>query len=109
MGKDFFIAPVMSRMRNEISQEVEEIRRSLSSHPSIDYHARVAEFVAPYSLKVGNETIRAEMIFLCTGSKPFVPPIKGLESVGYQTSDTVLRRPTMNRQWFIIMRWRSKR
>lgn len=82
---------VMSRMRNEISQEVEEIRRSLSSHPNIDHHARVAEFVAPYTMKVGDETIRAQMIFLCTGSKPFIPPIKGLEGVGYQTSDTVLR------------------
>ena len=82
---------VMSRMRNEISHEVEEIRRSLSGHPNIDYHAKTAEFVAPYTLKVGNETIRAQMIFLCTGSKPFIPTIKGLESAGYQTSDTVLR------------------
>jgi len=31
------------------------------------------------------------MIFLCTGSKPAIPPIKGLEEAGYLTSDTVLK------------------
>ncbi|WP_332882049.1 FAD-dependent oxidoreductase [Methanosarcina horonobensis] len=30
------------------------------------------------------------MIFLCTGSKPAVPPVRGLEEAGYITSDTVL-------------------
>jgi dihydrolipoamide dehydrogenase len=30
------------------------------------------------------------MIFLCTGSKPIVPPINGLKEVGYLTSDTLL-------------------
>jgi len=82
---------VMKRMRNSISEEVEEIRQSLSSHPKIDYYPTVAEFVAPYTMKVGNETIRAKMIFLCTGSKPFIPPVKGLEEAGYLTSDTLLK------------------
>ena len=30
------------------------------------------------------------MILLCTGSRPFIPPIKNLENVGYLTSDTLL-------------------
>jgi mycothione reductase len=41
-------------------------------------------------LKVGKETINAKMIILGTGSKPAVPPIKGLEKTGYLTSDTIL-------------------
>jgi len=45
-------------------------------------------------MKVGDETITSKMIFLCTGSKPKIPPIKRLEKVGYHTSDTVLK---MNR------------
>ncbi|HHO57517.1 MAG TPA: hypothetical protein ENJ70_03085 [Thermoplasmatales archaeon] len=28
--------------------------------------------------------------FLCTGSKPFIPPIKGIEKIDYHTSDTIL-------------------
>jgi dihydrolipoamide dehydrogenase len=35
--------------------------------------------------------ITSKMIFLCTGSKPVIPPINGLEKVGYLTSDTLLK------------------
>src|ERR671921_2042430 len=30
------------------------------------------------------------MIVLCTGSKPVIPQIKGLENIAYHTSDTIL-------------------
>ncbi|HWU39896.1 MAG TPA: dihydrolipoyl dehydrogenase, partial [Candidatus Acidoferrum sp.] len=82
---------IMNRMRSSISEQVEGIRRGLSSHPRIDYYPAVAEFIAPYTLKVVNETIRAKMIFLCTGSRPYIPPVKGLEEAGYLTSDTLLK------------------
>ena len=45
-------------------------------------------------LKVGKDTITSKTIFLCTGSKPLIPPIEGLEKAGYLTSDTLLE---MNR------------
>src|SRR3712207_5594448 len=34
--------------------------------------------------------MRSKMIFICTGSKPIIPPIKGLEGITYHTSDTIL-------------------
>jgi dihydrolipoamide dehydrogenase len=86
----------MERMRTLIARDIAMIRRGLSRSENIDYYPAVAEFVGPYTLKVGDETITSKLIFLCTGSKPFIPPIKGLGEVGYLTSDTVLkltRRP----------------
>jgi len=85
---------VMERMRTLIYKEIDAIRQGLSHSKNIDYYSTAAEFVAPYTLKVGEETIRSDMILLCTGSKPIAPPIEGLERVGYQTSDTILK---MNR------------
>jgi mycothione reductase len=85
---------VMERMRTLIYKDINMIRQGLSHSENIDYYPAVAEFVSPYKLKVGDETITSKMIFLCTGSKPVMPPIKGLEKVGYLTSDTVLK---MNR------------
>jgi len=81
---------VMERMKKDISKDIDMIREGLSSDPNIDYYHEVAEFVAPYTLKVGNETITSKMIFLCTGSKPIIPSINGLDEAGYLTSDTVL-------------------
>jgi len=82
---------VMERMRTLIYKDINMIRQGLSHSENIDYYPAVAEFISPYTLKVGDETITSKMIFLCIGSKPIIPPIKGLDEVGYLTSDTVLR------------------
>jgi len=82
---------VMERMRNIISGDINKIRQGLSQSKHVDYYPEAAEFVAPYTLKVGDETITAKMIVLCTGSKPAIPPIKGIEKTGYLTSDTILK------------------
>ena len=81
---------IMERMRTLIQRDIEMIRQGLLQSGNIDYYAKVAEFVRPYTLKVGDETITSELILLCTGSKPTIPPIKGLEKVGYLTSDSFL-------------------
>ena len=82
---------IMNRMRTLIGKDIDSIREGLSSSPNIDYYHAAAEFVSPYTLKVENEMIRSKMIFLCTGSKAIIPLIEGLESVGYLTSDTILK------------------
>jgi mycothione reductase len=81
---------VMERMRNIIHGDINKVRQGLSQSKHVDYYPEAAEFVAPYTLKVGAETITAKMIVLGTGSKPAVPPIKGIEETGYLTSDTIL-------------------
>jgi mycothione reductase len=67
------------------------IRESLSRVKNLDYYASTAEFTAPYTLRVGEETLKSGMIFLCTGSRPVIPAIRGLEETGYLTSDTLLK------------------
>ena len=81
---------VMGRMRSIIDADINSIREGLSSSPNIDYYPAPAEFTAPYTLKIENETIHSNMIFLSIGSKPTISPIKGLREVGYHTSDTIL-------------------
>jgi len=82
---------VMERMRTFISGDINTIRQGLFGSENIDYYPAVAEFVEPYTLKVYNTTITSKLIFLCTGSKPITPPIKGLQKIGYHTSDTILK------------------
>jgi mycothione reductase len=82
---------VMERMRSIINRDITAIRKGLSNSKNIDYYTDAAEFTAPYTLNVGNETITSKMIFLCTGSRPSIPSIEGLHETGYLTSDTVLQ------------------
>ncbi|MBP2030550.1 dihydrolipoamide dehydrogenase [Methanohalophilus levihalophilus] len=93
---------VMERMRKSISSDIEMIRSGLQETEDFDYYPEVAEFISPYTLKVGDETITASMIFLCTGSKTLIPPIKGLENTEYLTSDTVLQMTSLPNSIVII-------
>lgn len=85
---------VMERMRTLIQKDIDMIRNGLKQSPNIDYYSTQTEFITPYTLKVDDETITSKTIFLCTGSKPKIPPINGIKKVTYYTSDTILK---MNR------------
>ena len=82
---------IMERMRRTIREDIEAVREGLTENPYLDYYHESAEFISPYTLKVGDKTLYSKMIFLCTGSRPAIPPVKGLEEAGYLTSDTVLQ------------------
>ncbi|MDD3247841.1 MAG: dihydrolipoyl dehydrogenase [Methanosarcina sp.] len=89
--KDIDFRMIMERMRRRIEEDIDMIRQGLTESTYLDYYPEAAEFTSPYTLKVGEETLHSEMIFLCTGSKPAIPPVKGLEETGYLTSDTVIK------------------
>ncbi len=82
---------VMKRMRSLIDADINSIREGLSSSENIDYYHATAEFVSPYALKVKDDTIEGKMIFLTTGSRAIIPPVKGLDGVRYHTSDSIIR------------------
>jgi mycothione reductase len=89
--KNIYFKKIMERMRNTINKDINDIRQGLSQSKHVDYYHETAVFVAPYTIKVGNEIIKAKMIVLGIGSKPSVPPIKGIEKTAYLTSDTILK------------------
>src|SRR2546428_547443 len=100
--KEIDFGKIMERMRTLIYEEINAIRKGLSSSENIDYYQSMAEFVSPYTLKVGGDTITSKMIFLCIGSKTIIPPIKGLEETGYLTSDTVLKLTALPKSIAIV-------
>ncbi|MDG6244518.1 MAG: dihydrolipoyl dehydrogenase [Methanolobus sp.] len=93
---------VMDRMRSTISEDIEGIKHGYTHITRLDFYNEAAEFVSPYTMKAGEETITAKMIFLCTGSKPAIPPVKGLDDVDYLTSDDVLELTELPQSLVII-------
>lgn len=81
---------VMDRMHSHINPEIDSIRNGLSRAKGIDYYPETAKFVEPYTLEVDGQLIKSDLIILCTGSRPLIPPIEGLDETGYLTSKTVL-------------------
>ena len=87
-GVDF--PAIMQRMRDSVNKDIRSIEESLNQATAVDYYRAVAEFTGPYTLRVGEEEIKGDMILLCSGSRPAIPDIKGLQETGYLTSDTLL-------------------
>lgn len=48
-----------------------------------------AEFLSPTEVKAGDDIITARRFIIATGSRPFIPPIPGLEAVPYLTNETI--------------------
>ncbi len=88
--KDIPFKQVMARMQELIGEDMQNIKMGLSEAPGIDYYQTRASFIGPMTMKVGRETITGKTILLCTGSRPKIPRIPGLEKLDYHTSDTIL-------------------
>ncbi len=52
-----------------------------------------ALFVDDKVVEVGNVGLTAENIVIAAGSRPFIPPVAGLDQIDYHTSDTIMRLP----------------
>ena len=93
---------VIARMRSLIDKDINMIRTGLTNSENIDFYQTAAEFVSPYTLKVGDKTLTSKMIFLSIGSRPLIPPIDGLEKTGYLTSDTIIKNTQLPKSIAII-------
>ena len=80
---------IMRRTRGFTSHDREAIEEAIWEVPGLDFYPERAEFVSDYTLRVGEETIKGENIFLATGARPLIPPIEGLGEVEYLTNDNV--------------------
>jgi len=69
------------------NQGVEKWMRGLKNASVLQGHAR---FTGPRTLKVGDEEIGAEKIFLNVGARPLVPKLPGLENVPYLTNESIM-------------------
>jgi pyruvate/2-oxoglutarate dehydrogenase complex dihydrolipoamide dehydrogenase (E3) component len=48
-----------------------------------------ARFTGPREVEAGGTTVRARRFVIATGSRPFVPPIPGVDTVPYMTNETL--------------------
>jgi pyruvate/2-oxoglutarate dehydrogenase complex dihydrolipoamide dehydrogenase (E3) component len=46
-------------------------------------------FISPRQVTAGDHLITARRVIIATGSSPFVPPIPGLDTVPYETNETI--------------------
>ncbi len=81
----------------EVMDRVHRVIQTIEPHDSAERYARLgvdvvrghARITSPWTVEVGGRTLTTRAIVIAAGARPFVPPIPGLEEVGYFTSDTL--------------------
>ncbi|HSQ02788.1 MAG TPA: FAD-dependent oxidoreductase [Burkholderiales bacterium] len=85
----------------DVMERVQRVIRTVEPHDSVARYTALgveclhgeAKITTPYTVEVkdaaGTRTLTTRAIVIAAGARPFVPPIPGIEEVGYLTSDTV--------------------
>ena len=81
----------------EVMERVQRIIKKIEPHDSIERYRGLgvdviegeAKIVSPWSVEVNGQTITTRNIIVATGARPFIPPIEGIDSVQYYTSDNL--------------------
>ena len=86
---DFDFSDVMDRVQRVIGTV--EPHDSVERYQSlgVDCVQGEARIRSPYEVEVNGKVLTTRNIVIAAGARPFVPPIPGIESVGYYTSDSL--------------------
>ncbi len=89
--RDIDFSHIVERMRESLRKSRDEIRSSIPLSEKLDFYEGEGHFVRDYTIEVNGGTIKGDRVFIASGSRPLIPPIKGLEDVGYLTNESVLQ------------------
>ncbi|MCZ6668230.1 MAG: FAD-dependent oxidoreductase [Gammaproteobacteria bacterium] len=81
----------------EVMERVQKVIAKIEPHDSVERYTGLgvdviegeARIVSPWSVEVNGRTITTRNIIVATGARPFIPPIEGIETVQYYTSDNL--------------------
>ena len=77
-------------------------QKQIDKRPKLRLYRGHARFVAAHQLKVGEDSLESEKIFIDTGARPSIPLIVGLETVPYLTNESVMRLTTVPEHLLIL-------
>jgi pyruvate/2-oxoglutarate dehydrogenase complex dihydrolipoamide dehydrogenase (E3) component len=95
-------------------ERVQRVVRTIEPHDSAQRYTGLgveciqgeARITSPWSVEVktaqGTQTLSTRAIVIAAGARPFVPPIPGIEEVGYVTSDTIWSLRALPRRLLVL-------
>jgi dihydrolipoamide dehydrogenase len=80
---------IMKRTKEFVEHDRHPMEDAITQIEGLSFYPVQGEFIDDYTMQVGDEVIKADTIFLASGARPFIPPIKGIEDIDYLTNDNV--------------------
>ncbi len=99
----------------EVMERVQSVIKTIAPHDSVERYTDLgvdvvqgsAKIVSPWEVDITREDgsrqrLTTRSIVIATGARPFVPPIPGIEEVGYLTSDNVWELRELPRRLVVL-------
>jgi pyruvate/2-oxoglutarate dehydrogenase complex dihydrolipoamide dehydrogenase (E3) component/uncharacterized membrane protein YdjX (TVP38/TMEM64 family) len=99
----------------EVMERVQRVVREIEPHDSVERYTGLgveviegsAKIVSPWEVELtrhngATEKLSTRSIVIAAGARPFVPPIPGIEEVGYLTSDNVWKLRELPRRLVVL-------
>jgi pyruvate/2-oxoglutarate dehydrogenase complex dihydrolipoamide dehydrogenase (E3) component/uncharacterized membrane protein YdjX (TVP38/TMEM64 family) len=94
----------------QVMARVQRVVETVEPHDSVDRYTGLgvdivrghAKVVSPWEVEVNGRRISTRTIIIAAGARPFVPPIPGLDEVGYLTSDTLWTLKTLPKRLLVL-------
>ena len=93
---------IMERMRRAVDEGRNYMEREIKKSKRLDFYDGAARFIGEYTLEIENERIKGKKIFIASGARPSIPPLKGLDKIEYLTNETVLELKKKPKSMIII-------
>jgi mycothione reductase len=100
--KEIDFQAMMRRVQQPIQESHAAMENGISHVENLTYYNDTGFFIKDYTMKVAGTEIKAEKIFLGSGARPFIPPVKGLNGVPYLTNENVFGLKKKPRDMIII-------
>ncbi len=95
---------------NEVRTHIQNTIAHIEPHDSVERYTglgvtvvqETATLLSNTQVQIGTDVYTCKKIVIATGAEPFVPPIKGIDSVPYYTSDTIWDMDTLPNTMAIV-------
>jgi mycothione reductase len=93
---------ILERMRRTVKEGRDQMRSGIERTEDLDFYEAEGHFTDDYTMEVAGEQLKGQKIFIVSGARPSIPPVKGLDEIEYLTNETVLGLKTSPRSLIII-------
>jgi pyruvate/2-oxoglutarate dehydrogenase complex dihydrolipoamide dehydrogenase (E3) component len=85
------LATVVARKERVVGQSRSGLSRKLEERKTLRLYRGHARFIGPHLVRVGDEVLESERIFIDTGTRPVAPLLEGLGEIDYLDNASIMQ------------------
>lgn len=99
---DIDFKSMIEEVNESVSEDSKAIESGIKNAEDYDLYREEASFVDDKVVEVEDEELSADKILIAAGSRPFIPPVDGVEDVDYLTSKEALELDEKPKSMIIV-------